>query len=75
MKAIQVTIDEGLLEALDRDPEVRAKGRSAVLRGAVADYLRRSRRAALAEAYRRGYGKDGASDLQGWSDEGTWPDE
>lgn len=75
MKAIQITIDEGLLKALDREPEVRAKGRSEVIRRALADYLKRARRASIARAYRRGYGKTGASDLQGWADEGTWPEE
>ena len=39
MKSIGVTFDEPLLERLDRQPEVRERGRSAVLRTAVADYL------------------------------------
>ena len=75
MKAIHVTIDEPLLRAFDRDPEVRARGRSAILRHLLAEYLKRNRRAAIARAYRRGYGKEGAPKLQGWAGEGTWPDE
>ena len=39
MKSIGITIDEPLLERLDRQPEVRERGRSAVLRRAVADSL------------------------------------
>lgn len=39
MKSISVTFEETLLKRLDRQPEVREQGRSAVLRGAVADYL------------------------------------
>ena len=74
-RAIQVTIDEGLLEALDRDPEVRAKGRSAVFRRALTEYLKRARRAAISAAYRRGYGEVGAPELKGWAGEGTWPEE
>ena len=75
MRAIQITIDEKLLETLDRDAEVLAKGRSAVIRLALAEHLKRTRRAKVAEAYRKGYGKAGAPDLAGWAGEGTWPDE
>ncbi len=39
MKSIGVTFDESLLALLDQQPEVRERGRSAVLRRAVADYL------------------------------------
>jgi len=74
-RAIQITVDESLLKALDRDPEVRADGRSAVFRRAVTEYLKRARRAAISAAYRRGYGADGAPELKGWADEGTWPRE
>ena len=76
MKAIHVSFDERLLETLDRDAEVKQNGRSAVIRWAVADYLRKKRRNAIADAYQRGYGKHPAdSDLGGWADRGTWPDE
>jgi metal-responsive CopG/Arc/MetJ family transcriptional regulator len=75
MRAIQITIDEALLKALDRDSEVRAKGRSAVLRRVLSEYLKSNRRAAISQAYRRGYGKAGAPELKGWADEGTWPEE
>ena len=44
MKSIGVTFDEALLEQLDQQPEVRERGRSAVLREAVADYLARPTR-------------------------------
>ena len=74
MKAIQVTIDETLLERLDADEEVQRDGRSAVLRRAAFDYLRRKRRAAIAEAYRRAYGGAGrVAELDGWTEEGAWP--
>ncbi len=78
MKAIHITLDEQLLETLDRDEEVKQNGRSAVIRRAVTDYLRKKRREALAEAYQRGYGKhpaDSDPDLGSWADQGTWPDE
>ena len=75
MKAIQITLDERLLAALDADPEVKRDGRSAVMRRATGEYLRRKRRASIAEAYRRGYRGGAGGDLEGWADEGEWPDE
>ena len=76
MKAIHISFDERLLETLDRDEEVKQNGRSAVIRWAVADYLRKKHRESLAQAYQRGYGEHPAdSDLGGWTDRGTWPDE
>jgi len=76
MKAIQITFDERLLERLDSDEEVKQEGRSAVIRRAVAEYLQKRRRATIAKAYQRGYGKlPPDSDLSGWADEGIWPDE
>jgi metal-responsive CopG/Arc/MetJ family transcriptional regulator len=77
MKAIQITVDEGLLARLDRDPEVRRSGRSAVFRRAVEAYLRDRRRREIAAAYRRGYAENPGigSEWEGWADEGVWPDE
>ena len=71
MKAIQVSIDEDLLSALDADEE----GRSAVLRRAAAEYLRRKRAEEIARRYRVGYarGVTAADELRGWADQGTWP--
>lgn len=43
MKTIQITMDEELLAKLDRDQETQRDGRSAVLRRAVAEYLKRRR--------------------------------
>lgn len=73
MKAIQITVDDRLLAELDADAEVKRDGRSAVLRRAAVAYLRRKRRAAIAEEYRRGYGR-GTRELDGWADEGSWPE-
>jgi metal-responsive CopG/Arc/MetJ family transcriptional regulator len=75
MKAIQVSIDEDLLSALDADEEVRREGRSAVLRRAAAEYLRRKRAEEISRRYRAGYvqGVSAADELRGWADQGTWP--
>ncbi|MBC8131882.1 MAG: ribbon-helix-helix protein, CopG family [Deltaproteobacteria bacterium] len=75
MKAIQVTFDEKLLAQLDRDEEVRRDGRSAVLRRAAAEYLRRARKTELAKAYQAAYAGDGklGEEFSGWEDQGAWP--
>ena len=76
MKAIQITVDDRLLARLDSDPEVKRLGRSAVFRQAVDAYLRQRRRRTVSEAYRRAYGsgKELGSELEGWEEEGAWPE-
>ena len=75
MKAIQITFDEALLERLDRDPAVRERGRSAVLREAAAAYLVRKEAEVISDAYRAGYGDEAKidADLDGWAGDGVWP--
>jgi predicted transcriptional regulator len=77
MRAIQIKLDERLLRELDKDDEVKRHGRSAVVRHALFDYLRRRRRSAVAEAYRRAYGGRRATDVDwvGWTDDSIWPAE
>lgn len=76
MKAIQITVDDRLLAQLDADPEVKRLGRSAVFRRAVEVYLARRRKSSIADAYRRAYGGDAdpGGELEGWSEEGVWPE-
>lgn len=76
MKPVQIMMEPDLLEALDTTEEVRMEGRSAVVRRAVAQYLDRVRRMEIRESYERAYG-DGADldeELEGWAEEGVWPD-
>lgn len=75
-KAIQITIDDALLRQIDRDPEAKRHGRSAFLRRAAAEYLRRKREGEIDEAYRRGYGtKPAGSEELGPFEAPTWPEE
>lgn len=76
MKAIQVMMDEGLLEELDATEEVAREGRSAVLRRAIEDWLRRRRRLVIRERYEAAYRGDAGlgEEYAGWAEEGTWPD-
>ncbi|MCP4654013.1 MAG: ribbon-helix-helix protein, CopG family [bacterium] len=77
MKAIQITMDEGLLERLDADEQVRRRGRSALIRQLVSEFLERRREAAIDAQYRRGYaGFDGLGpDFDGWEEMGVWPED
>jgi metal-responsive CopG/Arc/MetJ family transcriptional regulator len=77
MKPIQVMFDERLLAQLDATEEVKQRGRSAVLRRAVEDYLRRRRRWTIAERYRQAYGCDAGlgEEYSGWEEQGEWPAE
>lgn len=67
--------DEDLLAELDEDPVVRDKGRSAVMREAVAEYLDARKRERIAQDYDRAYRSTSELDeeLEGWEDEGEWP--
>ncbi len=75
MKAVQVMLDERFLEELDATEEVRQEGRSAVLRRALADYLRRRRRDSIAAGYARAYrDEDGLGrEWARWEEQGVWP--
>jgi metal-responsive CopG/Arc/MetJ family transcriptional regulator len=77
VKAIQVTLDDELLARLDADDEVRRDGRSAVLRRAADEYLRRRRKRVIAEQYGKAYrSKAGlGAEFTGWEDEGAWPEQ
>jgi metal-responsive CopG/Arc/MetJ family transcriptional regulator len=77
MKAIQIMLDEKLLQELDATEEVQREGRSAVLRRALGEYLSRRRKQQIRERYRRAYASDEglAPEFDGWANEGTWPDE
>ncbi len=55
MKTIQITIDEDLLERLDRRLCGRSKARSAFVRAAIERELRRAEVAEMEEQWRDGY--------------------
>ena len=78
MQTIRVAFDEELLEQLDQRPEVRERGRSAVLREITARYLAEKRSEDIAREYREGYTKYPQTDeeiewgsIQAWGDDGN----
>ena len=75
--AVQFTIDETLLDRIDRDPEVQEHGRSAFLRRAAEQYLKRRAAARLRDQYHRAYEKPPFPDAYGpWPPEGaSWPED
>ncbi len=75
VRAIQVTFDEILLERLDRYPAVRERGRSAVLRDAARDFLKRLEAEEIDRRYAAGYADSDSiqAELQGWDQEGVRP--
>ncbi|MCY3602679.1 MAG: ribbon-helix-helix protein, CopG family [Chloroflexi bacterium] len=77
MKAIHVTFDSELLERLDRRPEVRERGRSAILREMTAAYLTEKRSDDIAREYREGYTKSPRTDeeIQDWESIQVWSDD
>jgi metal-responsive CopG/Arc/MetJ family transcriptional regulator len=58
-RSVQISIDEELLRAIDRDPDARKLGRSAVIRRALRFYLLARERNEINEAYDRAYGGRG----------------
>ena len=72
MKAIQVTIDEGLLQRLDSCQQVRSRGRSAIFREAVANYLARIEAEEIDRAYEAGYGAAPPDEFDDWPAEAAW---
>ena len=83
MKTIRVSLDDDLLARFDECPDVRQRGRSAVLREAVAAYVNRGggrkrlSDAEIVQRYREGYGKfpPVEEELSGWEEEEAWPEE
>ena len=76
MKAIQITMDPELLARLDAEDVVKKKGRSAAIRSAVDEWLRRLREQQIVNEYRRVYGEeDGLGpEWAGWEEEAAWPE-
>lgn len=77
MRAVQFTIDDELLRRIDNHPATKKRGRSAFLREAAAEFLRRQRSKDIRDAYRAGYGRfpPSADEFFVVPEAQAWPDE
>ena len=68
--------DQELLRRLADCEEVRERGRSEVVRRAVAEYLKRREKLSIARRYKEAYSNTTSLDdeLEGWTGEGAWPE-
>ena len=65
-------MDDRLLKRLDSCQEVRARGRSAVFRDAVADYLAKREAEEINRAYEAGYSAMPPDEFDDWPAEAAW---
>jgi metal-responsive CopG/Arc/MetJ family transcriptional regulator len=55
-RSVQISLEEGLLAEVDRQPEAQSRGRSALIRRALRFYLDAQKRRQIDRAYERAYG-------------------
>ena len=76
METIQVVLDRELLQAADRAARRSKQNRSALIRDALREHLRRLQIQALEQRDRDGYSKVPRSDEgPSWEAEAAWPEE
>jgi metal-responsive CopG/Arc/MetJ family transcriptional regulator len=75
MKAIQVVMDERLLKAADREAKRRKINRSALLREALWEHLKRRRIAEVEEREREAYARQPADEFAIWEKVQVWPED
>jgi metal-responsive CopG/Arc/MetJ family transcriptional regulator len=74
METIQIVLDKKLLQATDQAARRTKRNRSAFVRDALREHLRRLAVSALEERDRQGYSKhaQASSESQLWEAEATW---
>lgn len=77
METVQIVLERKLLEATDRAARRTKRNRSAFVRDALREHLRRLEMRALEERDREGYSKRAASPDESrlWESEAAWPTE
>ncbi len=77
METIQVVIDAKLLRATDRAAQRAKRNRSALIRDAIREHLRKLEMRELEDRDRGGYAKQSSAQDEAfqWESEATWPAE
>jgi metal-responsive CopG/Arc/MetJ family transcriptional regulator len=77
MEIVQIVLDKKLLHAADQAAKRTRRNRSALVRDALREHLRRLELRASEERDRQGYSRhsQAAEEARGWEAEATWPDE
>src|ERR1700685_3855659 len=77
MKIVQIVLDKKLLHAADQAAKRTRRNRSALVRDALREHLRRLELRASEERDRQGYSQHPQTDAEarGWESEATWPEE
>lgn len=75
METIQIVLDKKLLQATDQAARRTKRNRSALVRDALREHLRRLAVSVLEERDRQGYSKQipASSESRLWEAEATWP--
>jgi metal-responsive CopG/Arc/MetJ family transcriptional regulator len=77
MQIVQIVLDKKLLDAADQAAKRGGRNRSALVRDALREHLRRLELRAREERDRQGYSRHSPAEAeaQGWESEATWPQE
>jgi metal-responsive CopG/Arc/MetJ family transcriptional regulator len=77
MEIVQIVLDKKLLQAADRAAKRTRRNRSALVRDALREHLRRLELRASEERDREGYSRRAQADAEarGWESEAAWPEE
>jgi metal-responsive CopG/Arc/MetJ family transcriptional regulator len=77
MEIVQIVLDKKLLQAADQAAKRTQRNRSALVRDALREHLRRLELRASEERDRDGYSRHVRADAEarGWEAEATWPEE
>ncbi|MFZ1939595.1 MAG: ribbon-helix-helix domain-containing protein [Terracidiphilus sp.] len=77
METVQIVLDKMLLRAADRAARLKKQNRSALVRDALRDHLRKLEVAAQEERDRQGYARQPQphDDALAWEREAAWPAE
>lgn len=77
MQIVQIVLDKKLLNAADQAAKRTRRNRSALVRDALREHLRRLELRASEERDRQGYSRQPQADseMKAWESEAAWPDE